>query len=128
MKINIEKVTDIANAIDAAEIGARARRFPDPGYVINMVTLAEIQLKKLRIPKSAWAGCYIVYEPPGPANAYKYRADGTYATVTRYPSGWFLTGVARRTVNSSSYGKSSAIVLHLSEGAKAAIPTRYVVD
>lgn len=127
MKINIEKTADIANAIDAAEIGARARRFPAAEYVRDMVTKAEAQLKALGIPKVAWTGSYIVYEPPGPANSYKYRAEGTWVTITRYPSGWFLTEVARRTVHSASYGKWSAVLLYLSEGAKAAIPSRYVV-
>ena len=124
MKINIEKKVEIKSAIDTAE-GKSTTRCLDPDYIPGFIEAAEKKLKALAIPQKAWVGCRVEIRPEAVPNSYKYSANGTYATITRFPSGWFLTDVRRDQTHSKRYGGNRPGRLHLSDGAKEAIPGEF---
>ena len=53
--------------------------------------------------------------PPKVPNSYKYQASGTYATITRGGSAWYLTDVHRGPIGSKSYGGNWQQAIQLTE-------------
>jgi hypothetical protein len=124
MKINIKDAEKISAAIKEAEGQARCRLL-NPDAVAPAVERAERKLVALGIPKKYWEGCCVLFSPPCVARAYKAAAYGTYAEVTRFKNGWFLTHVRRKQVSSRPYGAPPTRSLYLSNAAYTNLPRIY---
>lgn len=102
MKIKITDTNKVNAAI--AEVEGRATaRCASAGDVLGLAKYAEVKLAAL-LAKSHWAGAQAHYRPGRVANSYNYRAAGTFFTITRGSSAWYLTSVSRDDVGSQSYG------------------------
>lgn len=124
MKINIGKIEEMVSAISKVEGKARSRRL-DAEFVAECAKKAEKLLSSMGIPKASRKGCTVAISPERVANSYRGIADGTYATLERGSSDWFLVSVRRAPAGSCAYGSSERVRVYLSEGAKAAIPTSF---
>ena len=58
---------------------------------------AYVELRKLGISRRDAIGCEVVVSPSYPSVARRnmWRPIGTFATLTLFASGWFLTGLSR---------------------------------
>ena len=121
MKINVTDKTKLQNAIDEAEGKANARTL-SAGTVQGGAEKAEKRLDHLGIPKKHRTGCQVSFRPAQVANSYRSIAYGTYATIQRFPSGWFLVNVNRGATGSCSFGSWARQTLKLSDDARASIP------
>ena len=121
MKININNKNAIIAAIKEAEGKATSFTLCESD-VQQAVKDAERKFYVLGIPKKLWKGCYISMTPELPAKAYKYRPSGTYATIYRYSTAWFVTNISRRQTGTTSGGRSRRNILKLTEDAHDAIP------
>lgn len=124
MKINIANINAIAEAILAAEGKANARTL-DPTLITRTIERAEDKLAI--IPKKYWVGSKITFQPPKVSNSYNAFPAGTWATVVRFSSGWFLTKVWRDRCGSKSYGGSERQYLELSDLAAENMPRSFVI-
>jgi hypothetical protein len=100
------KVTDTNKVLEALEEGqGRATaRTVDTSDIAALALYGERRLEELGLPKKFRAGATVHYSPPKVANSYNYAADGTYATITRGSSHWYVTDVHRGQTGSQSYG------------------------
>jgi hypothetical protein len=124
MKINIKATEKISAAIKEAEGQARCQLL-DPAAIAPAVERAEQKLAALDIPKKYWEGYCVLFSPEQVARSYKEKAYGTYAEVTRFKNGWFLTHVRRKRVSSRPYGAPSTRSLYLSDAAYTNLPRIY---
>jgi hypothetical protein len=102
------KITDIKKVqafLDEGQGSATARILASHD-IETLAAYGEKRLEELGLAKSYRAGATAHYYPPQVPNSYKYPADGTYATITRGSSGWYLTDVHRGQTGSRSYGAS----------------------
>jgi hypothetical protein len=103
MKIKVTDTEKIREALSESQ-GRATARILSPTDINNLAAYGERRLDELGLAKSYRAGAKAHYYPPKVANSYKYAADGTYATVTRGGSGWYLTDVHRGQTGNKSYG------------------------
>lgn len=129
MKININNIEKVQEAISWAQAGCRARLF-DMDRVKPAVEKAEKTLAGLKIAKKYWIGCRIHFQPEQAPNKYavKGAAYGTYVTVERCATDWFLVHADRGRCEATSYGAPEREVLILSDNAKASIPAEWGLD
>lgn len=128
MKIRIDKKNGqkFIKAIDEAE-GRATSRLLETYRLFDAVEDAEEKLYSMKIPQKARLGCTVFIEPEALPNSYKYGGQGTFASVQRYSTGWFLTGVRRDYCRTKSFGDGERSVLLLSRSAIAAIPNTYTL-
>lgn len=126
MKINIYKKDLVEKEIRLAE-GKSKRRKLDVDDVKLAARKAERKLKELGIPKKSWTGSKIIISPDKVPNSYRWRADGTYAILEKYPSGWFMINVYRDRTGRKPYGGSQTISLILSEKSYNSLPNYYIL-
>lgn len=124
MKINAYAEAKVLTALNEIEAGCKARLLPY-ATIMKAIETATAQLDNLFIAKKHWPGCIIQIEPPKVANSYKSYAEGTAATLEYFSSGWFVTAIWRKPVNSTSYGSSHTAKLELTETAKDNIPDKF---
>ena len=100
------KVTDTNKVLEALEEGqGRATaRTVDISDIVALAAYGEKRLEDLGLPKRYRAGATAHYSPPKVPNAYKYSADGSYATLTRGSSHWYLTDIHRGQTGSQPHG------------------------
>lgn len=114
MKININNKEKIEAALNEVQSRAKARTI---SYEDILEAIERIE-KKLNISKKAMIGVTVrvsLHCQHFPAK-YNGQPMGTEFLIQRFPSGWFLTGVARRNVD-----HNRAYRLFFSEAAKEAI-------
>ena len=126
-KENIRKNSNNLLAILKKAEGSATVRLFETSRILPAVDGAEKKLKKLRIPKKSWLGCRIYLEPEHPANSYQYSAEGTYAFIDRFATGWFVIDIARMRVEKISYGSGVTVELALSESAHQKLPSLYTL-
>ena len=124
MKINCINWPAITDAIIKTEKKCK-QRLLDPERIKKALDRAEVTLENLGIPKKYWLECKIVFIPAKPPNSYKDTAEGTYAKIEKFASGWFMTECDRRIVYSTSGGDLPTQYLELSHIARANIPLKY---
>jgi hypothetical protein len=109
------KITDTAKVIESLNEGqgkATARTLT-PHDIEQLAAYGEKRLEELGLAKHYRVGAKAFYSPPRVPNSYKYRAEGTYATITRGSSAWYLTEVRRADTGSQSYGGSARHAIRL---------------
>ena len=126
MKINVSNSEAIIAAIKKAQGKATSFTLSESN-VQQAVRDAENKLSNLGIPKKLWKRCYIRMIPELPANAYKYRPSGTYITISKGATAWFVTEISRCQTGTTSGGRRRMDVLYLTEEAHTAIPGKYLV-
>jgi hypothetical protein len=122
MKININNIDAITESIEKVEGKASARKLW-PTDVCWAAGEAEAKLEHICLPKKYRVGCKVVLAPQKVCNKYKYIAQGTFAVLERFSSGWFLVSVTRANTGSASNGSRPKITLSLSEEAKKNLPS-----
>lgn len=124
MKINVKDVERIAKELSKVERGFKTRLFYAE-RIQSAVNKAQKTMEKLGIPKKHQTGCTILFVPEKVANSYNGIPTGTFVTATRFPSGWFVTSIARKASGKSSGGEYSSEKLVLSTTAHDAITFTY---
>lgn len=114
MKIRIgeKRRYEIVKEIERVEERCSARLMP-VDVIFSAVEEAEGRLEGAGIPKKDWKGTMIYIVPEKVSNSYKARAEGTWASIKRFPSGWFLTDVARVPCGKCPYGSSREIIVEV---------------
>lgn len=117
MKINAHNTAALEAALEAAQARASVRT-QDAGDVARDVARAEDALAARGIPAAARVGCRIVTLPAYGTIAASYHGtpEATRVTAERFPSGWFVTEIAR-----VSCPKKNRDELHFSDKAIAAV-------
>ena len=123
MKINTENTKAIQDEITKAEHKC-LKRLLDYKRIYDAIKTAENTLDNFGIPKKYWKGVTINLLPGKPSNSYKDRAEGTYATITRFPTGWFMTACHRLIVYSVPRGELPTQYMILTDDAKLQIPSK----
>jgi hypothetical protein len=111
-KTKTTDTTGVQAILDEGQGKATARTLT-PHDIEQLAAYGEKRLEELGLAKHYRVGAKAYYSPPRVPNSYKYRADGTYATITRGSSGWYLTEVRRGDTGSQSYGGSSRHAIRL---------------
>jgi len=98
MKIKVKNEEKIDKAIDLAQERAQVRRIT-ASDVTACVKIVEMRLASKGLPKNLWVGMRFVINPCCQKfpKAYKYCPESTIVELTRFASGWFVTGVCRGT-------------------------------
>lgn len=117
MKINIKNTSKLILAIDNAQKNITARTVT-VFDCIDAIKQAEKKLKLLEVSPKYWKDCTIEIKPEKVTNSYKYYASGTYVTIKRFATGWFMIDIGRCESFKRSYGGDRDIILHLSPLAK----------
>jgi hypothetical protein len=108
---NTEKIQKLINVVE----GRATSRCLNVKKIEKAVLCAENKLKKLGIPKKYWIDTKIYFHPGKVCNSYEWSAKGTYATIIRKPSGWFVVDISRDNVYKQSSGSNSSVNLILSD-------------
>ena len=124
MKINILNTDKLIEALDTVQKGCTART-AEIHMIISAVEAGIKKLTELGIPKQHQTDSMVILHPPTVPNSYKYPAEGTRAVIKRFPSGWFVTSIARVYTGSNPGGSGWKVTLTLSDRARAAIPQVY---
>lgn len=120
MKINVNHREKIKKELEAVENGCSARLF-DLDRIAPAIENAEKVLNNLTIPKKYWDGCTIHFDPPKVANSYRGIPEGTFISVTKFPSEWFVTIVCRKHAGNCAFGDNGRETLILTDDAKKSI-------
>ncbi len=105
-----------------SEVQARARvRCLSYTELAEAVERAEKRLRALGIPRRAWTGCRIVFEPARVPNSYRGVPKGTYAVLEFHRRSWHVVEVHRDQAKRHPYGALSRMTLHLTDAAKAEV-------
>jgi hypothetical protein len=110
------KLSDTAKIIAALEEGqGRATARTASLHEVNaLAEYAEQKLEKLGLAKSLRAGATAYYYPPQVPNSYDYAASGTFFTLQRGSSDWYLTEVSRGRTGHVNYGANATQQIRLS--------------
>lgn len=117
IRITIKRGGELRAVLEA--VNGRASTHTVSGYsdLALFVDAAERQLSAL--PKREHIGAVASCVPSGPlSRSYKYDAVSTQVEITRFASGWFLTGAGRATVQPCA---KEVVRLTVSAGQAAAI-------
>jgi len=103
IKIAIERASKLRDALHAVNGRAKAHTVTGHFDLIRFVNEARRQLSAL--PNYEHKGAVARCIPHGPlSRSYKYDAVSTEVEITRFASGWFLTGVERVTIRPCAKG------------------------
>ena len=94
MKINIKNAEKVNAALNEAQKGTSARRM-DADDLARLISKFE---SAFPAPKTAMTGLWVhaaIGFGGSKPSSYKGVPYSTYATVERFPSGWFLTNAGR---------------------------------
>jgi hypothetical protein len=109
IKIAIERASKLRDALHAVNGRAKAHTVTGHFDLIRFVNEARRQLSAL--PNYEHKGAVARCIPHGPlSRSYKYDAVSTEVEITRFASGWFLTGVERVTVRPCAKGVVSLTI------------------
>jgi hypothetical protein len=111
-KTKTTDTTGVQAILDEGQ-GKATARILLPHDITALAAYGERRLEELGLAKSYRSGATAHYSPPRVPNSYNYRADGTYATITRGSTGWYLTEVRRGDTGSQSYGGSARHAIRL---------------
>ena len=75
--------------------------------VEDAIKMAERRLSV--VPKYAWAGATVAYDPWVVPNSYRGDAESTVVYVERRPSGWFFAGAERRRTPHRANGEGNGL-------------------
>lgn len=126
MKINVNDEDKIVNIIQKEEGRAEARIMVYCD-IIGAIKSAEDSLQDENIPKKYWKGCRVFINPGKVPSSYSWPAEGTFITLEKYTSGWFMVTCCRDTVQSCKHGKSQFYKLQLSRLAIENRPTEWEI-
>lgn len=126
MKIFLRNREQIEKALATAQGRARVRLL-DIEDLEYATAGADTRLEALDLPKKYWCECSVTVRPEAVANSYFGRAEGTQATLVRYPSGWALVGVSRVQCDKRPYGGGGGVYLSLTDEAHAALKRVYPI-
>lgn len=126
MKINTNNKIKIESELYNIQSKCTARLI-DYDDVLDAIGKADAKIASLGISKKYRNDCIVSILPEQVSNSYEYSAEGTFATLKRFSSGWFLVSCSRRFTGSTSGGANSRSTLTLSETAKQNIPYTFSV-
>jgi len=129
MKIRVDQKIKIDRAIYLEQKRSTVRTLSHE-RLVEAAEKGERQLKELRIAQKHWVGCKIVCEPEAVCNSYNrgFSSVGTWGTLERFPTGWFVTDISRTFVRHVAHGSAERNILHLADTAKTAIPTAWMQE
>ncbi len=109
IKITIERASKLRDTLHAVNGRATAHTVTGHYDLIRFVNEARRQLSAL--PNYEHKGAVARCIPQGPlSRSYKYDVVSTEVEITRFASGWFLTGVERVTVRPCAKGVVSLTI------------------
>lgn len=115
-KININNDKKVQDILDS-EQGKARQRLLTASDIQRAYAHASEKLDSLGIKKKNRIGCKVYLRPEKMPGNYNYPANGTFARIERFTTGWFLTLVNRTTVGSCSGGQSESMTLELTQKA-----------
>jgi len=116
MKINVTNEQKITEAFDAVNAKVRNADYTSVKAIVNVI---EKSLTEKVLPKNLWTGLAFWCDINAQKfpNAYRWIPESTQFILTRFPSGWFVTRVARLSCGT----KMIAISTTLTDKQKEAI-------
>ena len=125
MKINVTNIEQIKAALDQEAGKARSHTLTNEHFPLQLAQEVENQLLSEGVLKKHLVGCSVIFSSGGPsANAYSYKAIGSWLRVERFATGWFLTKVQRCDVWPKQKSEKR---VYITESASADILSKYIV-
>jgi hypothetical protein len=118
IKITQANAQKIEGALRAANLKSTAHTYTQFVQIEELIVDAESRLINLLVAKKHFPGA--VFDATSGAsvpNAYKYSRDGTCVTLTRKPTGWFLTDA----VSTKIYKDGGKKILSLTDAQDAIV-------